>query len=153
MARRLPIVVAAALLSGAAPAAGQGFYATCAELRAIVAAAQERPPFFSMLRDPSGPRIGFQSCMVIELMEGWPSFACLEQRGDALAHWHRLTEEVIRCFPNAVRLPDHDLPTDRAGEHQANFRIGDAYLSTSEAGISNGAERHVSIFVEGRQDW
>lgn len=124
----------AALLSAAAPGApAHPPDAVCAELRAIVAAAQEAPPFASLSQELNSPRLGFEICSVLDMsMEGDdPNFGCAGDDPGSAPRWDQLNADIVRCLPGAERYQDPGWSPRSAGE-SAHFRLGRVRIHTYE---------------------
>ena len=143
---RIAAVSAAATALPSNAGADEAAGAFCAELKTVVAAAQERPAFRSMPADVEVPALGFQRCLVIDLFE--PTFICVEDFTDAAARWSSLREWISDCLPGALPYRPRGASPPRADEQVARLRHGDAAILIHEAGYANLPQRYVALHVE-----
>ena len=143
-------VALVAVLLGSSGALAQAPDADCVELRRIVAAAREAPPFASLRWEPHSPALGFDNCSVLDLsVEGDnPNFGCNTDFSESLRRWEQLNATILRCLPGAERFEDPN-QSPRAPGRWAQFRVGRVRIDTHEArsGDANRPQRYLAIQV------
>jgi hypothetical protein len=129
MKRKISLGLVAAIAALDSPAQANGAF--CAEIREVVAAARETPPF-SSFPPPSGMdgrrMLGFAVCGTDSLY-GYPRFLCAshtDRRGWSdhveLASW------IERCLPQAVRAGEElDDPSVSRPGRRPRIMIGPTY--------------------------
>lgn len=145
----LRVIAGAAGLVAAGTAQAQTEADFCAELRRIVAAAGEDPPFASLPRGESKgarPMFGFTAPCGVTNDPG-RVFQCQEQLAPMEVTAEGLIAASARCLPGAVRLPDRE--RDRwGGGPWLRLRAGDVTVSAAEWGRLTRGGRQSRFRVE-----
>ncbi|HEU0097399.1 MAG TPA: hypothetical protein VFQ67_01365 [Allosphingosinicella sp.] len=136
----------AALAGTAAAAAAPPAEPFCAELRAVVAAAQERPAFASMPAGVRRPMLGFAECEVQAFLDA--SFICMEDSPDSKRRWQGLVDSIRACLPKASPYRERGMSPPRGGELKSVLRSGRAIILIHEDGYANLPQRYVALHIE-----
>lgn len=138
----LVLAMAAAGCDGAqARTVDAGSLAFCAELRRIVAATGEWPPFQPVSAWESVDVPGFeQPCGLRDHGSGW-RFVCSRPGEHGPDEMARLVAQTAACLEQAVRFPDE------AEGRRARFRTATAAVHIERSGVAGSARPALTLTV------
>ena len=147
MRRKLRSAVLGALwLAASAPPTAAEPGDLCADLRRVLAAAEERRPFASMPEAGEALALmGFSDCGPGLL---GPNLVCIDDHPDSVERWHQLHRAIRTCLPGARAVREPGWSPPRADEHRVQFLVGRTLFTLREAGYANVPERYVALHVE-----
>jgi hypothetical protein len=137
------IVLAMAATGGSAPARSvdAGTLPFCGELRRIVAATGEWPPFLPVSAWRSVYVPGFeQSCGLRDHGSGW-RFVCTRPGRRGLDDMARLVAQTADCLEQSVRFPDE------AEGRRARFRTATSAIHIEQASAAGSAGPTLTLTV------
>jgi hypothetical protein len=147
--KTLRAMAALAALTASGAEARQPIDPFCVELRRVVAAAGDNPPFASLPRGNSPaarPMFGFDSpCGVDDRAR--PFFVCQEQLAPPEVTSERLIAASARCLRGAVRLADRERE-EWGGGTLLRLSAGDVVISAADWGHQTRGGRQSSFRVE-----
>jgi hypothetical protein len=122
----------------------------CAELRRVIAAAAERPPFASLpdLSDrPRAAMLGFaEDCGRSEAANGGRAFICIRQLPGEKLRVDSLAAGIQRCLPTAERLADSGRES-MFREHVVRLRAAGVTIELAEGGWRTAGGGRVELII------